>query len=279
MMRVGSLFTGYGGLDLAVGGDLIWCSEVNASACTILEAHFPKTINIGDVTQYGDCTCGDVIPWDHLPQVDVITAGYPCQPFSESGNRKGTSDERNLWPYVRDAICSIQPARVVLENVRGHLSLGFDVVLADLARMGWSARWGVVRASDAGAPHDRPRLFVIANPDGATRTQQVKWSQAYDATSRRNDAPGRCVHASHWGEYREAVCRWTHVVGREAPEPTRNGISSTRITPAFVEWMMGLPEGWVTGHGLTASQELKMLGNGVVPQQAALALNLLDGAA
>ena len=95
------------------------------------QAHFPKTINIGDVTQYGDCTCGDVIPWDHLPQVDVITAGYPCQPFSESGNRKGTSDERNLWPYVRDAICSIQPARVVLENVRGHLSLGFDVVLAD----------------------------------------------------------------------------------------------------------------------------------------------------
>ena len=69
------------------------------------------------------------------------------------------------------------------------------------------------------------------------------------------------------------------MVGREAPEPTRNGICSTRITPAFVEWMMGLPEGWVTGHGLTASQELKMLGNGVVPQQAALALHLLGGVA
>ena len=173
------------------------------------------------------------------------------------------------WPYVRDAICSIQPARVVLENVRGHLSLGFDVVLADLARMGWSARWGVVRASDAGAPHDRPRLFVIANPDGATRTQQVKWSQAYDATSRRNDAPGRCVHASHWGEYREAVCRWTCGRQGSARANAGNGISSTRITPAFVEWMMGLPEGWVTGHGLTASQELKMLGNGVVPRRCA----------
>ena len=89
MMRVGSLFTGYGGLDLAVGGELIWCSEVNASACTILEAHFPKTINIGDVTQYGDCTCGDVIPWDHLPQVDVITAGYPLSAIQRIWKQEG----------------------------------------------------------------------------------------------------------------------------------------------------------------------------------------------
>ena len=78
-----------------------------------------------------------------------------------------------------------------------------------------------------------------------------------------------------FGDYEPAIRRWEAILGRSAPDPTIRRDDRKRLNPGFVEWMMGLPERWVTGHGLSVSQELKMLGNGVVPQQAALALKLL----
>ena len=320
-MKVGSLFSGYGGLDLAVGGELAWYAEVEPAACRVLEAHHPNVPNIGDVTQYGDCTCGEVIPWDHLPPVDVITAGYPCQPFSTAGQRKGTEDERHLWPYVRDALSGIRPQYGLLENVRGHLTMGLDIVLADLAGLGYNTRWGIVRASDAGAPHRRERLFVVASDAARVGKQEPQGDDLpvgglEEAVSERSrssitDTDGEPErHAAHrervprprdrtrgaratgsatltrpsdplptdeeracFGPYAQAVARWRVCLGREAPEPMHSG----RLSSRFVEWMMGLPVGWVTGHGLTLPQELKMLGNGVVPQQARLALDLLGG--
>ena len=308
-MRVGSLFSGYGGLDLAVGGELAWYSEVDPAACRVLEAHHSSVPNIGDVTQYGDCTCGDVIPWDHLPPVDVITAGYPCQPFSQAGQRNGTEDERHLWPYVRDAILALRPVVTVLENVDGHRSLGLDVVLGDIADMGMSARWGVVRAADAGAPHGRKRVFItVTDPTRRAGREGQGWG-----LSQSEGAAGLAAHAgviaaysdsssgeawehtrydsgrlrvqpmgpstpTPWGKYQQAIERWESVVGRRAPAPTvEDARGRPRLNSVFVEWMMGLAEGWVTGHGLTRSQELKMLGNGVCPQQASLAMQLLGG--
>lgn len=306
-MKVGSLFSGYGGLDLAVGGDLAWYSEIEPAACKVMEAHYPGVPNLGDITQ---------VDWAEVEPVDVITGGYPCQPFSNAGMRKGKDDERHLWPHVRDAISAIRPRRAVLENVRGHLTLGFDDVLADLATLGLSARWGVVRAADAGAPHHRARLFIVTDAERSGLQRQPKqgleWasqpaashSTFADTSSKRHgsrqgpaglgrmgsEAEGsrwqasaawqepRTGSAARWGDYAPAIHRWQHVIGRPAPSPTIQRAGRDRLNPVFVEWMMGLPEGWVTGHGLSASQELKMLGNGVVPQQAALALGLLGAA-
>lgn len=275
----------------------------------------------------------------------------PCQPFSTAGKRKGTDDERHLWPYVRDAIRALRPRLVVLENVRGHLSLGFDAVLADLAAVGMSARWGVVRASDAGAPHGRARLFIVAWPsadassDGhgefvhaggvggvegsATgQARQRERTRGLPVTGSPGDAPdaegrrrgtragrgtgaarreesgvgdgGRAAadadDSSHdgqrpctepwagstvaWGKYGPAIRRWEQVLGRPAPVPALpRATGRDRLNPQFVEWMMGLPAGHVTGHGLPHGAELTLLGNGVVPQQAALALRLLLSAA
>lgn len=268
-LTIGSLFTGYGGLDMALDGDLAWYSEIEPAACRVLEAHHPGVPNLGDVTR---------INWHDVPRVDVITGGYPCQPFSTAGKRKGKNDERHLWPYVLDAIRTLRPRYAVLENVAGHLTLGFADVLADLASVGLSARWGTVRASDAGAPHGRKRLFIIANADsnGPMRFAQ----HDCEPTTRRKE---RGKHVPEWSDtYGLAVDHlslldsWGYVVGRSAPNPKlvgRNG--QPRLNPAFVEWLMGLPEGHVTGHGLTDSQQLKLLGNGVVPQQAQLALRLL----
>ena len=156
---MGSLFSGYGGLDLAVskffGAETVWYSEIEPAACEILAAHYPGVSNLGDVT---------VVDWAGVPPVDILIGGYPCQPFSQAGMRKGKNDERHLWPFVGAAIGALRPGVVVLENVRGHVSLGLADVIGDLAGMGYDSKWGVVRASDAGAPHGRATVFIVAYP-------------------------------------------------------------------------------------------------------------------
>ena len=160
-VRIGSLFSGYGGLDWACqqyfGGDLAWYSEIEPAACKILAAHNPGVPNLGDITK---------VNWADVEPINILTGGYPCQPFSQAGRRKGKEDERHLWPFVAVAINALRPSIVVLENVRGHLTLGFGDVIAELSRMGYDAKWGIVRASDAGAPHGRARIFIVAYPAG-----------------------------------------------------------------------------------------------------------------
>lgn len=300
--RIGSLFSGYGGLDIAVsrvyGGKVVWYSEIEPAACTVLAAHHPGVANLGDIT---------AVDWATVPPIDILTGGYPCQPFSHAGKRKGTNDERHLWPYVRDAIRVLRPRLTVLENVRGHLTLGFDTVLADLAELGMSARWGVVRAADAGAPHGRKRVFIVVTADtdhigsGGLRTAlEARLGRGASATAGRDvhaaDAdlnrsqviergqprmgsrpdPDGCGSGVEWGRYAPAIRRWESVLGRPAPAPTVPGTNGRpRLSPYLVEWMMGLEPGHVTGHGLKPAACLKMLGNGVVPQQAELALRML----
>jgi len=170
-VRIGSLCTGYGGLDMAVqqvlGGDVVWHSDVDPGASALLAHHHPEVPNLGDLT---------AVDWAQvladLGPVDVVTGGYPCQPFSLAGDRKGTDDARHIWPHIATALDALRPRIVVLENVAGHLSLGFADVLADLARLGFDAEWECVRASDVGAAHARRRLFVVAwpaDPEGAGR--------------------------------------------------------------------------------------------------------------
>jgi DNA (cytosine-5)-methyltransferase 1 len=314
------LFTGYGGLDIAVGGDLAWYAEIEPAACQVLAHHYPNVPNLGDITK---------IDWSEVEPVDVITGGYPCQPFSHAGNRKGKNDVRHLWPNVLDAIRAIRPTYAILENVSGHLTLGFADVLADLAEIGWSCEWGTFRASDVGAPHRRERIFILAHTqhDGSlasqgrrsVRTDVVQGRQQQQERSQREsqgsgrsqsaadtsgDGHGIELHARgmasvegqaarspqqrewsrgesdargvvNWGKYEPAIARWELTLGRLAPAPTIERNDKRRLNPQFVEWMMGLPDGWVTGHGLSAAKELKMLGNGVVPQQAHAAITQL----
>ncbi|MDR7189762.1 DNA (cytosine-5)-methyltransferase 1 [Microbacterium sp. BE35] len=302
-MKIGSLFSGYGGLDLGVmsvlGGEVAWHVEFDDAPSRILAHHWPDVPNYGDVTK---------VDWSSVQQVDVITAGYPCQPFSLSGKRKGSADERHLWPYVLGAVRHLRPRLVVLENVRGHLTLGFDRVLGDLAEAGYDAQWVCIPASAAGAPHRRERIFILAHaagvglewagqawsggngsadsgdasPDaGSARLREhTRGSSAEEAGAVGSDEPASprgSRPAVDWGPYLSAIVRWEHQLGRVAPAPTaptgRDG--KQQLSTRFEEWMMGLPEGHVTGIGLTRGQEAKALGNGVVPQQAALALRLL----
>lgn len=161
---VGSLCTGYGGLDTAaaavLGGRVVWHADNDLDVARLLAHHHPGIPNHGDIT---------TVDWTAVEPVDVLTAGYPCQPFSVAGRRAGDDDERHLWPAVHAAITTLRPQTVVLENVAGHLSLGFGAVLADLAAVGYDAAWCVVRAADVGAPHLRARVFVTATPTTGNR--------------------------------------------------------------------------------------------------------------
>jgi DNA (cytosine-5)-methyltransferase 1 len=450
-LRYGALFAGMGGLELGVqsvlGGTTAWHSEIEAAPSKILAHHWPDVPNLGDITR---------IDWTQVEPVDVLTGGSPCQDLSHAGKRAGmrAGTRSGLWASMCDAIDAIRPSLVVWENVRGALSAcahsdlepcpgcvgdgphdpvlrALGRVLGDLASLRYDAQWVGVRASDAGAPHGRFRVFVFAWPaadtagadprrrgwrghgPGAAAGERDGWPEPGDGDllspadadrvghQRPRDTRGRrpgpensgvdaatdtARHGRHegrpeptrlqrgphapecgdapapdtsgqrhgrptmgagtgsvgrldgeapatgdqrerarevprdrsletptdtdagtpeeregdavlngrrpvqptrarasagavaWGDYEPAIRRWERLT-RPAPpptEPSRNG--AARLSPAFVEWMQGLPAGHVTAvPGLTRNDQLKALGNGCVPQQVALAVRLVLG--
>ena len=102
-------------------------------------------------------------PWGVFrDRVDILTGGYPCQPFSAAGKRAGKEDPRHLWPWIADGIRLLRPRCCFFENVEGHISLGLSDVIEDLAGMGYRTTWGIFSASECGAPHQRKRVFILA---------------------------------------------------------------------------------------------------------------------
>lgn len=259
-MKHAGLCFGYGGLDMgveaAVPSELAWYAEYDPAPSKVAALRYPGVPNHNDVT---------AIDWAAVEPVDILSAGYPCQPFSISGLRRGEDDPRHLWPHIANAVRQLRPRLVVLENVAGHLSLGFDVVLGDLAALGYDAEWSVVQASAVGACHRRPRLYVVAADTTRPRLQ---------GTQRPTPTPGRREPADDldglatWGRWWTAIRTHAVALGRPAPPP----LDGTHPNARFVEWAMMLPEGWVCDAGVSWSDQMHILGNGVVPAQAAHAI-------
>jgi DNA (cytosine-5)-methyltransferase 1 len=160
--RVGSLCTGYGGLDLAVDlvlrGQLLWYAETDPHATAVLAAGWPGVPNLGDIR---------LVDWSRVDRVDVLTAGFPCQDISNAGKRAGiTGPHSSLWSAVAHAVRALRPPLVFVENVAALTRRGLDVVHTDLAAIGYDTRWLCLRASDIGAAHRRDRLFLLAAPTG-----------------------------------------------------------------------------------------------------------------
>jgi site-specific DNA-cytosine methylase len=159
-----SLCTGYGGIDLGLRRavrDLrtIAYSEINEFAAENLVAKIESGLL-------------DVAPiWTDLKtfpfksfrgRVDILSGGYPCQPFSSAGLQRGVEDERHLWPYIAAGIDAMQPAICFFENVEGHINIGLRDVINGLASRGYQAAWGIFSAAEIGAPHQRNRVFILA---------------------------------------------------------------------------------------------------------------------
>lgn len=161
-MNHGSLFSGIGGFDLAaewMGWENIFHCEINPFGKKVLKYYWPKAISYDDITKT-DFTF-------HRGNIDILTGGFPCQPFSVAGKRKGTEDSRNLWPEYHRAIREIQPTWVVGENVPGLINwskgLVFEQVQADLEAEGYEVWPFVLPACSVGAPHKRERVWFVAN--------------------------------------------------------------------------------------------------------------------
>ena len=193
MLTVGSLFSGIGGLDLGLeraGMNVIWQSEIDPYACKVLAKHWPGVPNHGNIKE---------IDWSTVVRPDVICSGYPCQPFSTAGKRQGENDPKHLWPWVREAISQLRPRYAVLENVRGHLTLGGTTVIGELAAIGYDAEWRVVSATSVGGLHKRERIIIVAYP----QVFNVEKQKMVASTKRRSPLQprgvwGASVPAPHW---------------------------------------------------------------------------------
>lgn len=159
-MNVGSLFSGIGGIEIGFereGFKTEWFIENNLYCQTILKKQFPGTIIYGDITK---------INFADLPRVDILTGGFPCQDISQAGKGIGITGSRSsLWKYYCEAIRTIRPKYAVIENVSMLARRGLNVVLSDLAKIGYDAEWYNISASSIGANHRRERLIIIAYPN------------------------------------------------------------------------------------------------------------------
>ena len=159
-----SLCAGYGGIDLGLHRAIrnlrtIAVSEIESFACANLVAK----MEAGLLDPAPIWTDLKTFPWsDFRDRVDILSGGYPCQPFSAAGKRLGAEDPRHLWPHISAGIALMRPAVCFFENVEGHISLGLPDVIEDLGRLGYRATWCVASASECGAPHQRKRVFILA---------------------------------------------------------------------------------------------------------------------
>ena len=160
-MRMLDLFSGIGGFSLgleATGGvkTVAFC-EREAYPQAILKQHWHDVPCYKDVKEL----TYDQLQADGLIPIDLLTAGYPCQPFSIAGKQRGTDDPRHLWPDIFRLVKECRPAVVLFENVEGHIRLGLDEVWSDLEDEGYAVRTFNLPAAGVGAPHRRNRLWIV----------------------------------------------------------------------------------------------------------------------
>ncbi|CUW30093.1 DNA cytosine methyltransferase [Streptomyces sp. SID7810] len=305
-MPILELCAGYGGLGMAAealtGERIRYVAESDPHASRILAARYPDAPNLGDITS---------VDWEALQgEIDIVTAGFPCQGISNAGLRRGLADERSaVWFHALTAIRTLRPRFVFLENVAAIRRRGLPEVLGGLAAIGYDAKWCSFRASEIGAPHHRDRWFCLAVPEGSGAREEVAFDAQgggehrdagaaggaralpYSDSLRRSRGAGRVEEhpgrpeledaryspAAWWGDYLPAVRRWEDLTGRPSPAPTERGPrGGIRLTPAWTEWLMGLPAGWVTDvPGLGRKEQLRAIGNGVIPAQAFAAFHHL----
>jgi DNA (cytosine-5)-methyltransferase 1 len=183
-MNHASLFSGIGGFDLAAE----WMGWTNVLHCErdpfcqrVLQYHFPNAKTYNDVKTF------DGTEW--RGRVDILTGGFPCQPYSSAGKRLGKDDERHLWPQMCRIISEVAPAYVVGENVRGLLNWNggvvFEEVCADLEAMGYEVWTGILPAAGVGAPHRRDRVWWVATNSNNYRTMRGSQRDASQGGTQR----------------------------------------------------------------------------------------------
>ena len=174
MMSHVDLCSGIGGFALGfewagLSKPVMFC-DIEPFSRNVLKKHWPDVPIAEDVKELAND------PARLVPDCDILTAGYPCPPFSlASRNRKGESDERHIWPYIKTIVSAKHPSWLVFENVRGHISLGLASVIDDLSKENYTAIPLLLSAFSVGAIHERARLYIVAYSND--RRNALRWDR------------------------------------------------------------------------------------------------------
>lgn len=295
-MKVGSLFSGIGGLELGLersGMEVRWQVEIDPFCLRVLEKHWPDVTRYEDVRDVGS---------HNLEPVDLICGGFPCQPVSVAGKGLAQSDERWMWPEFARIVRELRPGYVLVENVPGLLGRGMGDVLRDLATIGYDAEWESIPAAAVGAPHLRYRIFIVAYPDSERgRASAFSFQGLCDPPELGDDGKAKTLAHATSSRFEEGGCdtggpvrneaRWSEpqrrgneVADTRSGDVERNGAtreqeSTIRQSDVPTEGRQSLVSGW--GHWATEPavdrvangvparvDRIKALGNAVVPQVA-----------
>lgn len=237
--------------------------EIDPFCQKVLKKHWP------DVPIYND-----VRTLEHDGAIDVICGGYPCQPFSTAGKRKGKEDDRHLWPAMFDLIKKYRPAWVIGENVSGLITMGLDDVLIDLENENYTARTFVIPACSVGAPHRRDRLWIVGHTEHNGLPSAEKRGSIISSDDNNPEGQNQAGQFEGSIGLRSRMASDTNDIGRKGRkceevqgQPAFSWESARRIKEWGEGWPISTPRICGVDDGIPhRTHRLKSLGNAVVPQ-------------
>mgnify|MGYP003669659847 FL=1 len=266
------LFSGIGGFSLgleATGGfeTKAFC-DIEKYPRQVLQKHWPHVKQYEDIKELNY----ERLKADGIDSIDIITGGYPCQPFSIAGRKKGEEDPRHLWPEYFRLVKELRPTWVIGENVSGHIKLGLDTVIEDLESEDYSVRPFSISASSIGANHQRERIWILAH------SRRSQWPRAEQRGENENET--RQENANQFE--RSSSTSEVDVANTNDERLQRQWQSRNQFTPRFnssressEEGQRTMGQGWWesepnmgrVAHGVPKRVDrLKSLGNSLIPQ-------------
>jgi DNA (cytosine-5)-methyltransferase 1 len=266
------LFSGIGGFSLgleATGGfeTKAFC-DIEKYPRQVLQKHWPHVKQYEDIKELNY----ERLKADGIDSIDIITGGYPCQPFSIAGRQKGEQDPRHLWPEYFRLVKELRPTWVIGENVSGHIKLGLDTVIEDLESEDYAVRPFSISASSIGANHQRERIWILAH------SRRSQWPRAEQRGENENET--RKENANQFE--RSSSTSEVDVANTDDERLQRQWQSRNQFTPRFnssressEEGQRTVGQGWWesepnmgrVAHGIPKRVDrLKSLGNSLVPQ-------------
>ena len=261
-MTHGSLFSGIGGFELAAE----WSGFTNVFSCEIepfnqrvLKHYWPNSELHTDVKEFPAS--------DYTGRIDILTGGFPCQPYSTAGKRLGKEDDRHLWPFMLEIIREIAPTYVVGENVRGLVNwsdgLVFEEVCANLEAAGYDVQPFILPAAGVGAPHRRDRVWFVAYAGGANGKQKIKRGRGEQGSERdatdtngkrlQSEQTNRELERRRFGQLGEPRKQWQDFPTQPPVCGGNDGLPCELDGITFSKWR---------------NQSIKAYGNAIVPQVA-----------
>ena len=274
-LKILDLFSGIGGFSLGLESTghfetAAFC-EIEPYCQKVLKKHWPNVPIFDDIRK---------LKGKDIGAIDIITGGYPCQPFSVAGKQKAEQDPRHLWPEYFRLIKELRPTWVIGENVSGHIKLGLDSVLEDLASEGYSTRTFSISASSIGANHKRERIWIIANSNGSKFLEENSSVRSESTESIRSNIGSICENISKTNDVANTnSIRWNEIKD-ENGNTFKSSSQETKFTTRQLKrkssegrqegmgrkWWESEPRVGRVAHGIPKRVDrLKTLGNSVVP--------------